>query len=576
MFNRVNPVVFLIGPASLLAGCRTVEPVQAAPTPVAVSTVSAERLVDGAAAEAVRYSGSVLPDTQVDVAFKQPGYVSGIVQKVGADGRLRPLQAGDLIGRGQFLAGLRQAEYAAPVEQGVGQVMQSRAGVSEHEARLSAARSDEDGARKSLEEAEAARNQGLAGRRQAEAQLRSAEAAIQEAITGRAAARSQVEAAQGALGQAKEKHAQALEGVSQAEAAVKARQASEAEARLSFERTQRLFLAESATRPALEQTEAAYKVAHSAREQVEAQLAQARAQVAEAREGMLSARAQVETARAQLAGTDAKVDQARAGRDKAESAVAVADAQVVAAEARIGGARAALAGSTALVRGAGAGLHQARAQVHVARAALAGTRIPLSDTSITAPLDGVVVDRKIEVGSLVQPGAPAFSIADTARVKITFGVPDTVLPYLRMGAPQTVTADALPGRTFHGRITSISPSADPKTRVYTVQVSVANPARSLELGMVVSLQVRTAGSAAPRTLGVLPMAAVVSQSGDRGYAVFVPQRQGSRTVACRRRIELGPALSENRVAVTGGVRPGEVIITSGAMLHDGEEIQVQP
>src|SRR5205085_1720603 len=102
-----------------------------------------------------------------------------------------------------------------------------------------------------------------------------------------------------------------------------------------------------------------------------------------------------------------------------------------------------------------------------------------------------------------------------------------------------------------------------------------NPSHSLDLGMVVSLELR--GAEGPRApAGVVPLAGVVAEPGAQGYAVFVPEPHGGRTVARLRRVELGPALSENRVAVTGGIRPGEDVIISGAaMPHDGEEIRVQ-
>ena len=62
-----------------------------------------------------------------------------------------------------------------------------------------------------------------------------------------------------------------------------------------------------------------------------------------------------------------------------------------------------------------------------------------------------------------------------ASVKAVFGVPDTAMRTLKLGSPQTVTTEALP-ESFNGHVTSISAAADPKSRVYSVEVPFDNPA----------------------------------------------------------------------------------------------------
>src|SRR5262249_2041854 len=121
----------------------------------------------------------------------------------------------------------------------------------------------------------------------------------------------------------------------------------------------------------------------------------------------------------------------------------------------------------------------ARVQLDAATARIAGGRArvaeadtALADTSLRAPMDGGVLARYIEVGALAGPGPAAFSVADTATVKVVFGVPDTVLESLKLGAPQAVTAEALHGAELVGRITRIAPVADPKSRVFEVEVSL--------------------------------------------------------------------------------------------------------
>lgn len=79
----------------LLSGCRQEQPYRKPRTPVRVETV--ERYPEEAGA---RYSGNIEPNSRVDLAFRQGGYVVDIMQVRGADGRLRGLQEGDRVSRG--------------------------------------------------------------------------------------------------------------------------------------------------------------------------------------------------------------------------------------------------------------------------------------------------------------------------------------------------------------------------------------------------------------------------------------------------------------------------------------------
>ena len=74
--------------------------------------------------------------------------------------------------------------------------------------------------------------------------------------------------------------------------------------------------------------------------------------------------------------------------------------------------------------------------------------IPLQDTALRAPMNSVVLERKVEAGTLVSPGTLAFIIADTTSVKAVFGVPDLTVESLRLGSPITVTSQAALGQRF--------------------------------------------------------------------------------------------------------------------------------
>ena len=114
------------------------------------------------------------------------------------------------------------------------------------------------------------------------------------------------------------------------------------------------------------------------------------------------------------------------------------------------------------------------ALVASAQAQLAQAQLALDDCAVRAPLGAWVLSRNVEVGSLVGPSSPGFTFADLHLVKAVFGVPDVAIKNVALGAAQTLTTESLPGE-FHGRITAISPAADPKSRVFSVEVTIPNP-----------------------------------------------------------------------------------------------------
>jgi RND family efflux transporter MFP subunit len=221
----------------------------------------------------------------------------------------------------------------------------------------------------------------------------------------------------------------------------------------------------------------------------------------------------------------------------------------------------------------------ARVQLDASTARAAGAKVrvdeaqtALADTSLRAPMDGVVLARNVEVGSLAAPGTVAFAIADTTTVKAVFGVPDTVLETLQLGATQAVTTEAMHGAEVLGRITRIAPLADPKSHVFEVEVSLDNPGDDLKAGMVAGLNLGAAAAAAPAA--VLPLSAIVrAPAHPDGYAVYIVDAHGTARI---RAVELGD-LQGNQIPVKSGLSDGEKVVVMGAsLLSDGEQVQVIP
>jgi len=201
--------------------------------------------------------------------------------------------------------------------------------------------------------------------------------------------------------------------------------------------------------------------------------------------------------------------------------------------------------------------------------------LSLADCTLRAPMDGFVLRRGIEVGTLVAAGSPAVTLADTRSVKVVFGVPDVLVGTMQMGALQGIAVDAVPGETFRGRITRVAPSADPNSRVFEVEVTLPNPEGRLKTGMIAALQIAAPAEAAAATL--VPLNAVVRPPGDAsGYGVFVVEDVGGRTIARLQRVQLGDVVG-NQIRVRAGLGGGERVIVRGATLAvDSQEVRVIP
>lgn len=213
-----------------------------------------------------------------------------------------------------------------------------------------------------------------------------------------------------------------------------------------------------------------------------------------------------------------------------------------------------------------------QAKIRGARAQLQEAENALADCVLKAPLGGVVLQRLVELGTLVAPGSPGFVIADTAAVKAVFGAPDVMVRQIAVGSQQVLNSAALPGGDFRGSVTRIASVIDPKSNVFDVEVTIPNRDDQLKVGMVVTLQV---AATAPAPVSVaIPITAVIRSDRASGYAVFMLDEEGGKQIARLRPVTLGTVLG-NRITVTKGLVVGErVILNSAGLVTDGEQVRI--
>ncbi|MBI5497840.1 MAG: efflux RND transporter periplasmic adaptor subunit [Deltaproteobacteria bacterium] len=220
-----------------------------------------------------------------------------------------------------------------------------------------------------------------------------------------------------------------------------------------------------------------------------------------------------------------------------------------------------------------AGVEVARAQRLAAAEQSAVARSTAEDTRLVSPLDGLLARRLVDVGETVAPGTSAFTVINTSRLCVVFGVPGHQLMAMKLGRRLPVHIEGLPGDALVGTVSKVQPVADPLLRSFSVEVTIANPDNRLRPGMVASITTRGDEPAAL----LIPLESVVrgtALSGGPGFSVWVlPPGDGGVQL---RAVELGD-LHGNDVMVTAGLAPGDVVVTQGAQfIRAGERVAVRP
>jgi HlyD family secretion protein len=139
-------------------------------------------------------------------------------------------------------------------------------------------------------------------------------------------------------------------------------------------------------------------------------------------------------------------------------------------------------------------IEQARAKVDQAKAALGLAETRLNDTTLVAPLTGVVLSKNIEPGEYVAPGTPVVTVGDLENVWLRAYINETDLGRVKVGQRARLTTDTYPGQVYEGRISFIASQAEftpknvqtPKERVklvYRVKIDIPNPNMELKPGM---------------------------------------------------------------------------------------------
>ena len=190
----------------------------------------------------------------------------------------------------------------------------------------------------------------------------------------------------------------------------------------------------------------------------------------------------------------------------------------------------------------------------------------LENTTLVSPISGVVTARNYDNGDMCG-GQPIFVVQKINPVKIMISVSESLYSYIKKGMTVDVEFDALPEQKFTAKVSRITPSIDPSTRTFPVELVLANDKEIVKPGMYA----RVIMNYGARQSIVVPDVSVVKQLGSGNRYIYVCKQDG--TVAYQK-VELGRRMND-KYEILSGIADGDEVVTSGHIaLKDGIAVEV--
>jgi membrane fusion protein, multidrug efflux system len=208
---------------------------------------------------------------------------------------------------------------------------------------------------------------------------------------------------------------------------------------------------------------------------------------------------------------------------------------------------------------------EAENNLRVAEAAVALAAAHLAKTEIRAPFTGVIGLRVVSVGDYVKEGADVVNLESIDPLKVDFRVPEIYLSQVQVGQTLSVALDALPGKTFEGKVFAVNPLIDAAGRSVVIRAMVRNTDTSLRPGMFARVKLITRDA---KEALVIPEQAIVPQ-GDEQYVYRVVDGKAARV-----KIDIGQR-RDSKVEVLKGLAANDVVVTAGQLkLREGTPVAI--
>src|SRR5438477_1451535 len=208
----------------------------------------------------------------------------------------------------------------------------------------------------------------------------------------------------------------------------------------------------------------------------------------------------------------------------------------------------------------------AQAALEDANSRLASAEKQFRSTTVTSPFGGIVSERPVSPGDIVQPGTALFTVVDPSSMRLEASVPAEQLSLIRVGVPVVFTVSGYPGREFVGHIVRVNPTADPTTRQVRIYVSIPNAGRTLVGGLFATGRMSTA----TKNGLVVPASAVDV----RGTAPFVMRIKGGKAERVPVQLGLNDRTSET-YEILSGLQAGDTLLLGAAQgISPGTPVKV--
>lgn len=191
----------------------------------------------------------------------------------------------------------------------------------------------------------------------------------------------------------------------------------------------------------------------------------------------------------------------------------------------------------------------------------------LENTILRSPVSGVITARNYDQGDMYG-GSPIYVVEQITPVKLYVGISEMDYTRVKKNDTVTLTADALPGKTFTGRIARIYPTIDAATHTFTAEVNVANGDRLLRPGMYARVTVNFGSNHSI----VVPDDCVVKQQGSGVRSVFVLQSDNTVKEVV---VTLGRHFGTEYEILSGVAEGDKVVVKGQASLKNGSKVNVQ-
>ncbi len=189
------------------------------------------------------------------------------------------------------------------------------------------------------------------------------------------------------------------------------------------------------------------------------------------------------------------------------------------------------------------------------------------NTILRSPIAGFISARNFDAGDLFSMSAPLFTVQQVTPVKLLVGISESEYTKIKKGDSVSLTVDAIPGKTFTGKVGRLYPTIDPATHTFKAEVVVANADRVLRPGMFARVTVNFG----TRRSVIVPDQALVKQEGTGTRFLYVLQKDGTvRYIP----VTIGRHLDQE-YEILEGLQDGEQVVVKGQIfLKDGVKVNV--